>query len=321
MIVSDFNRDVKKMLEYKSKGSNPEALARSVKDIEKAINRYSISRAIGWDEAEDAFYNRLLELGLSEDDIDSLDEISLDTEQQEKFDKASKLGATGRYSLPTTLDRYLRSLGLSYEMKHISERNSDAYYQDRFNGRRYTILDEVTCSNGVKFYFANHTNEGGGTYGYALSNNPYNGLAGDNSLERCLTQLKYIMEDSGMIGSAVKPQSNIKRILKKAEKNSGVKILDYEYVNSLTDWMVILDTDDEYEGRRFQYQVDELLNMNSGEHSYDDMEGLGDIHLGEASYYEVSDDEYEDLREDVRDKQVVYCEPANKYKSRRMYEW
>ena len=37
--------------------------------------------------------------------------------------------------------------------------------------------------------------------------------------------------------------------------------------------------------------------------------------------YEWSDDEYDDLDEEVRDKYVVYCEPAKNYKMRQEMDW
>ena len=109
--------------------------------------------------------------------------------------------------------------------------------------------------------------------------------------------------------------------LKKAAKIAKVKIADIEYFNNKEDWMVVLDSEDSYDADSFRNAVDNLLGANSGEHSYDDVEGLGDIHLGTAEYYEVSDDEYSDLDPSWRDKVVVYCESAKKYKRRREMDW
>lgn len=109
--------------------------------------------------------------------------------------------------------------------------------------------------------------------------------------------------------------------LKKAAKIAKVKIADIEYFNNKSDWMVVLDSEDSYDADSFRNAVDNLLGANSGEHSYDDVEGLGDIHLGTAEYYEVSGDEYSDLDPDWRDKVVVYCEPSKRYKTRREMDW
>ena len=109
--------------------------------------------------------------------------------------------------------------------------------------------------------------------------------------------------------------------LKKAAKIAKVKIACIEYFNNKEDWMVVLDSEDSYDADSFRDAVDGLLDANSGEHSYDDVEGLGDIHLGTAEYYEVSEDEYSDLDPDWRDKVVVYCEPSKRYKTRREMDW
>lgn len=105
--------------------------------------------------------------------------------------------------------------------------------------------------------------------------------------------------------------------LKKAAKVAKVKIAYTEYFNSKEDWMVVLDSEDSYDADSFRNAVDDLLGANSGEHSYDDLIGLGDVHLGTAEYYEVSDDDYSDLDPAWRNKVVVYCEPSKRYKARR----
>lgn len=106
--------------------------------------------------------------------------------------------------------------------------------------------------------------------------------------------------------------------LKKVAKIAKVKIASIEYFNSKEDWMVVLDSEDSYDADSFRDAVDDLLGANSGEHSYDDLIGLGDVHLGTAEYYEVSDDDYSDLDPAWRNKVVVYCEPSKRYKARRV---
>lgn len=85
--------------------------------------------------------------------------------------------------------------------------------------------------------------------------------------------------------------------------------------------MVVLNSEDSYDADRFRNVVDSLLDANSGEYSYDDIEGLGDVHLGTAEYSEVSEDAYSDLNPDWRDKVVVYCEPSKRYKARRAIDY
>lgn len=105
--------------------------------------------------------------------------------------------------------------------------------------------------------------------------------------------------------------------LKKAAKIAKVEIANIEYFKNKEDWMVVLNSEDSYDADSFRDVVDDLLDVNSGEHSYDDLIGLGDVHLGTAEYYEVSGDDYSDLDPAWRDKVVVYCEPSKRYKARR----
>lgn len=115
-------------------------------------------------------------------------------------------------------------------------------------------------------------------------------------------------------------RKEMQALFKKAAKKVKVKILD-TYIKNKRHWSVTLDTENEYDARKFRYTIDDLLGENSGAHSYDDMEGLGTIHISIFEYYEYSDDDYRDLDPSIRDKYVVYCEPAERYKQRRQMDW
>lgn len=120
------------------------------------------------------------------------------------------------------------------------------------------------------------------------------------------------------------PQKMVRWCASRAAKLEGLTF-SFEYIKDGKDWAVLLDTEDEDRADDFRDRVDEQLAINagfcSGEHSYDDIQGLGDIHLGVIQFYEWSEDEYEDLDEEIRDKYVVYCEPAERYKRRRQFDW
>lgn len=115
-------------------------------------------------------------------------------------------------------------------------------------------------------------------------------------------------------------RKEMQALFKKAARKAKVKILD-TYVKSKRHWSVTLDTEDEYDADNFRDAMDGLLGENSGTHSYDDTEGLGSVHIGVFEYYEYSDDDYRDLDPSIRDKYVVYCEPAELYKRRRQMDW
>lgn len=120
------------------------------------------------------------------------------------------------------------------------------------------------------------------------------------------------------------PEKMVKWCISRAAKLEGLTF-SIEYIKDGKSWAVLLDTEDEYRADDFRERVDEQLSINagfnSGEHSYDDVQGLGNIHLGVLQYWEWSEDNYEDLDEDIRDKYVVYCEPAERYKMRREMDW
>lgn len=65
-------RDIQKMREYYNKGSNPKALASTVKTLDKAVSRYYISIATGWNTCAQTFYDRCISLGASKEDLDKI---------------------------------------------------------------------------------------------------------------------------------------------------------------------------------------------------------------------------------------------------------
>lgn len=112
----------------------------------------------------------------------------------------------------------------------------------------------------------------------------------------------------------------MKLLYKKAAKVAKVKILD-SWTRNKKLWSVTLDTEDDYDAENFRDAIDDLLSENSGTHSYDDIMGLGSVHIGVTTVAGEErmrgGDAYEDLDPSIRDKCVVYCEPAERYKQRR----
>ena len=129
-----------------------------------------------------------------------------------------------------------------------------------------------------------------------------------------------IQESAKLKEDADNERKEMQALFRKAARKAKVKILD-TYTKNKRHWSVTLDTEDEYDADNFRDAMDELLGENSGTHSYDDMEGLGNVHIGVFEYYEYSDDDYRDLDPSIRDKYVVYCEPAELYKRRRQMDW
>lgn len=119
-------------------------------------------------------------------------------------------------------------------------------------------------------------------------------------------------------------RDEMKLIYKQAAEKSKVKILD-SYTKSKKLWSVTLDTEDEDDADNFRDVIDDLLGENSGTHSFDDIIGLGSVHIEVTTVADKErmngGDAYEDLDPSIRDKCVVYCEPAERYKQRREMDW
>ena len=125
------------------------------------------------------------------------------------------------------------------------------------------------------------------------------------------------------------PETEIENLWKNASKQSKVKIMKdngwNQYIGDRQHWSVTLNTEDEYEADDFRNAIDDLWNEDSGEYSYDDVQGMGSVHIGVERYGDFSEmcgnDTYEDLDPRIRDKYVVYCEPSLTYKRRREMDW
>lgn len=118
------------------------------------------------------------------------------------------------------------------------------------------------------------------------------------------------------------------KFLQDAAKTAKVVIDVIESYSGPDDWSVILDTEDDYEANAFRNAVGDLLEGTENAYgaSYDDIPGMGDIHLGCIQYYEWSEmhgeDVYDDLDEDIREKYVVFACPKKKWIDyRRRTDW
>ena len=120
------------------------------------------------------------------------------------------------------------------------------------------------------------------------------------------------------------------QFLRDAAEKAGVKFIENWGIEftAKDDWFVVLDTEDEDEAEDFRNAVGDLLEGTENAYgaSYDDIPGMGEIHLGCVPYYEFSEmtggDVYDDLDEDVRDKYTVFaCSRKNWIDYRRQNDW
>lgn len=167
------NRDIEKMIGYHAKGSNPDTLARTVKDLGKAKNRAVIAHAMGWNAAAGAFYDRCRQLGATDADMAEVDRMydtyELPANYREKFDQGPKLEDSRRLRdwFPK-LFKVLRDTGV--ETFTLKSRTPDRWEMeiDSRDGRCWTLaytLDFDLDGQHYTWKIANHTNEGGGSFG------------------------------------------------------------------------------------------------------------------------------------------------------------
>lgn len=150
-----------------------------------------------------------------------------------------------------------------------------------------------------------------------------------SSENRNKENLDKIFNNKLIKSSTSDPQTEIENLWKTASKQSKVRIMKdngwNQYIGDRQHWSVTLNTEDEYEADNFRNAIDNLWNEDSGEYSYDDVQGMGSVHLGVERYGDFSEmcgnDTYEDLDPRIRDKYVVYCEPSSDYRRRREMDW
>lgn len=100
----------------------------------------------------------------------------------------------------------------------------------------------------------------------------------------------------------------------------GLDVEFYDYFNSIEEFALTLNTEDEYDAENARDEIAKVLNGaadNAYGASYDDIEGMGNVHLGCMQYYEFSEmngsDTYEDLDKDIRNKYVIFACPKEKW--------
>lgn len=100
----------------------------------------------------------------------------------------------------------------------------------------------------------------------------------------------------------------------------GLDVEFYDYFNSIEEFALTLNTEDEYDAENARDEIAKVLKGaadNAYGASYDDIEGMGNVHLGCMQYYEFSEmngsDTYEDLDKDIRNKYVIFACPKEKW--------
>ena len=173
MAVKVANRDIEKMLGYYLKGSKPDVLANTVKDLDKAKSRYVIAKAMGWEDAAWEFMERCERLRISDEEKKELQDFAktyeLPAEIHQKMIAGPDRGALQLLKdwFPKVL-KVLQDHGINkFEMIERRPTNSELE-MDRRNGRCWTLAYTLKFDykgHQISFDIANHSNEGGGSYG------------------------------------------------------------------------------------------------------------------------------------------------------------
>ena len=183
-------RDLEKMKYYYSKNSNPNQVASSIKNLDKCLSRFFIAEVLNWKSCSQALYERAIDLALDEGGFPYEDEVrevlgSLKVQAKSyKMDDVYKVDTISDDKSISTMRRYfsktldvLTKYKIPFQLNNREPTSSELYMDER-NGRCWTIAYDLVMKmpNGkeVAVQIANHTNEGGGSYGVCYLGQDYN---------------------------------------------------------------------------------------------------------------------------------------------------
>ena len=149
---------IQKLIDYRNRGSKVNIKA--IKSIDKLLTYLYGANLIGWGDLSFDIY-RIIPY--------EYDDIKQAIDKRVKLDpQYSDTRTNGVKSLQNVLPKvakYLRENGIEYDFVKRTP-NDNELDMDRRNGRCWTIAYTLKINN-IEIQFANHTNEGGGTYGYS----------------------------------------------------------------------------------------------------------------------------------------------------------
>ena len=192
--------DIKKMKDYYKKASDPERLIATIKDNDKLVKRYGAAIVIGWDDAERAFRDAILDKDLmTSDELDDYatqcKSMDVDTSDEEKRDK--KDDSLAHSWISRSVWQYFNSLkskGIEVTWKETfkNAKTTEGREAMHRNGRAWTegFVVNLKGPRGDKdFTFDIITNEGGGLYGYSTGWNTLNLKQFKDEVDRILKNI------------------------------------------------------------------------------------------------------------------------------------
>ena len=153
-----------KLQDYRNRGSKVNVKA--IKDINKLLTYFYGACLMGW---KDLYYSC----------------IDVIPDEYRDIQNAISFRCETNSDLADTRDSYTQNIavqfnkvasflhdnGIGYKFIKRAPTSTELYFDSR-NGRCWTLAYTLELDNGTKVNFANHTNEGGGTYGYSINGGP-----------------------------------------------------------------------------------------------------------------------------------------------------
>ena len=173
------DRNIEKMINYIDKGTDPERLANSIKTVDKAVSRYIIAELLNYKNYAYQLKKRAIRLGVSEEELNKALANAVIPEKYKELIKSKETGAgffnkenTGITYLPEKLRKWFYDNNVILNVSKITNQRILADRSLSDNGRLWVVGYDLKghadwCSNFTGQFF-NHSNEGGGSYGYEI---------------------------------------------------------------------------------------------------------------------------------------------------------
>ena len=202
--ISD--RDVEKMIDYIDKGTSPERLANSIKTVDKAVSRYVIATLLGYDNYAFSLKQKALELGVEPIELKKSLENAAIPEKYKELIKSKETGVgffnkenAGTTYLPEKLRKWFYDNNVSLNVSKITNQSILGDRRQSDNGRLWVVGCDLKghaswCKNFTGQFF-DHSNEGGGSYGYEIllndkEHNKFYSVIGPHSLNKIIEKLE-----------------------------------------------------------------------------------------------------------------------------------
>lgn len=174
---------------YRQKGSKVNVKA--ITNPDKLFTYYYAGKLMNWKDLLNDIWDKV-----SYNDRDVLKEIDTTVSADSALEDSRSTDEVALQNISKVVAAYLKEKNLSYTFT-----SRQPYYNelemDRRNGRCWTLAYTLTVEGTLKIDFANHTNEGGGTYGYSIGGNCWDVLS-KKELENWIIRQ---IEDSGLVTS------------------------------------------------------------------------------------------------------------------------